>query len=213
MRFRQISTIFGGFLEDLPFGEHTKDDDQKISPCFRVSREFHRKKSIFHEKMLFLEKAGRPYQKKARKTCRNFLHFWKIGGIFQILNFWSSHITGRFWKIHEKFQFVIFYQKIVMGRKRRISLFQKTRFFAKTFLRFFYFGGLMPKWKNKVEKCPVRNIIFVYNTKNRHFLQNKPVGSEIGQKCKNRKNRCFATAIWTSRTVVTKLRKLQPDAT
>jgi hypothetical protein len=77
----------------------------------------------------------------------------------------------------------------------------------------FYSGGLMPKWKNKVEKCPVRNIIFVYNTKKCHFLQNKPVGSEIGQKCKNRKNACFATAIWTSRTVVTKLRMLQPDAT
>jgi hypothetical protein len=77
----------------------------------------------------------------------------------------------------------------------------------------FYFWGLMPKWKNKVEKCPVRNIIFVCNTKNRHFLQNKPVGSEIVQKCKNWKNCCFATAIWTSRTVVTKLRMLQPDAT
>jgi len=33
-------------------------------------------------------------------------------------------------------------------------------------------------------------------------LQNKPVGSEIDRKCKNWKNRCFATAIWTSRTVV-----------
>jgi hypothetical protein len=57
------------------------------------------------------------------------LHFWKIQGIFQILNFWSSHITGRFWKIHEKFQFMIFYQKIVMGRKRRNSLFSKNAFF------------------------------------------------------------------------------------
>jgi hypothetical protein len=27
-------------------------------------------------------------------------------------------------------------------------------------LAIFYFRGLMPKWKNKVEKCPVRNIIF-----------------------------------------------------
>jgi hypothetical protein len=71
----------------------------------------------------------------------------------------------------------------------------------------------MPKWKNKVEKSPVRNINFVWNTKKWHFLQNKPVGSEIVQKCKNRKNRCFATAIWTSRTVVTKLRMLPPDAT
>jgi hypothetical protein len=58
-----------------------------------------------------------------------FLHFWKNQGFFQILNFWSSHITGRFWKIHEKFRFVIFYQKIVMGRKRRNSLFSKNTFF------------------------------------------------------------------------------------
>jgi hypothetical protein len=59
------------------------------------------------------------------------LHFWKIQGIFQILNFWSSHITGRFWKIHEKFRFVIFWQKIVMGRKRRNALFSKNAFFRK----------------------------------------------------------------------------------
>jgi hypothetical protein len=50
MRFRQISTFFDIFLEDLPFGEHTKDDDQKMRPCFRVSREFHRKKSSFFKK-------------------------------------------------------------------------------------------------------------------------------------------------------------------
>jgi hypothetical protein len=71
----------------------------------------------------------------------------------------------------------------------------------------------MPEWKNRVEKCPVRNIIFCVKHKNCHFLQNKPVGSEIDQKCKNWKNGCFATAIWTSRTVVTKLRMLPPDAT
>jgi hypothetical protein len=71
------------------------------------------------------------------------LHFWKIGGFFQILNFWSSHITGRFWKIHEKFRFVIFWQKIVMGRKRRNSLFLKNRIFSqKHFLRFFTLEGL-----------------------------------------------------------------------
>jgi hypothetical protein len=93
------------------------------------------------------------------------LHFWKIGGFFQILNFWSSHITGRFWKIHEKFRFVIFWQKIVMGRKRRNSLFSKNVFFAKTLFAIFYFGGLMPKWKNKVEKSPVHNIKFLCNTK------------------------------------------------
>jgi hypothetical protein len=82
-----------------------------------------------------------------------------------------------------------------MGRKRRNSLFQKTRFLAKMLFVIFLLRRAYAKMKNKVEKCPVRNINFVCNTKNCHFLQNKPVGSEIGQKCKNRKNACFATAI------------------
>jgi hypothetical protein len=106
-----------------------------------------------------------------------------------------------------------FDKKSWWAEKGEIHFFKKSRFFAKMHFAIFCCGGLMPKWKNKIEKCPVRNIKFLWNTKNCHFLQNKPVGSEIGQKCKNRKNRCFATAIWTSRTVVTKLRKLHPDAT
>jgi hypothetical protein len=106
-----------------------------------------------------------------------------------------------------------FTKKSWWAEKGEFHFFKKSRFFAKSIFVIFCFWGLMPKWKNRVEKCPVRNIIFCVKHKKWHFLQNKPVGSEISQKCKNRKNRCFATAIWTSRTVVTKLRMLPPDAT
>jgi hypothetical protein len=71
------------------------------------------------------------------------LHFWKIGGFFQILNFWSSHITGRFWKIHEKFRFVIFWQKNRDGQKKaKFTFFKKHVFSQKCFLRFFTSEGL-----------------------------------------------------------------------
>jgi hypothetical protein len=53
-----------------------------------------------------------------------------------------------------------FAKKWRWAEKGEFHFFQKTRFFAKTLFAIFYCGGLMPKWKNKVEKCPVRNIKF-----------------------------------------------------
>ena len=171
MRFRQISTIFDVFSRISPLGNSPKMTLRKSGLASEFLENFIEKRAHFSQKTLFWRKAGRPYQKKARKFCCNFLHFWKIQGIFQILNFWSSHITGRFWKIHEKFQFVIFCEKMAKGRKRRNSLFSKNAFFRKMLFAIFYFGGLMPKWKNKVEKCPVRNINFVCNTKSDIFCK------------------------------------------
>ena len=214
MRFSQNSTIFGGFLEDLPFGEHTKDDDQKIRPCFQVSREFHRKKrSFFEEKRCFWKKPADLTRKRREIFAAIFCIFEKSEDFFR---FWISEaatLLDDFEKYTKNSDLRFFTKKSWWAEKGEIHFFKKSRFFAKTLFAIFCCGGLMPKWKNKVEKCPVRNINFVWNTKNCHFLQNKPVGSEIGQKCKNRKNACFATAIWTSRTVVTKLRMLPPDAT
>jgi hypothetical protein len=78
MRFHQNSTIFRGFLEDLPFGELTKDDDQKIKPCFRVSREFHRKKEvIFREKRCFWKKLADLTRKRREKFVAIFCIFEK----------------------------------------------------------------------------------------------------------------------------------------
>jgi hypothetical protein len=88
MRFHQNSTIFRCFLEDLPFGERTKDDDQKNRPCFRVSREFHLKnEAFFQEKRCFGEKLADLTRKRREFFAAIFCIFEKSGGIFQILNF------------------------------------------------------------------------------------------------------------------------------
>jgi hypothetical protein len=55
---------------------------------------------------------------------------------------------------------VIFWQKIVMGRKRRNSLFSKNTFFRKNTFCDFLLWRAYAKMKNRVEKSPVRNIIF-----------------------------------------------------
>jgi hypothetical protein len=84
MRFRQISTIFWCFFEDLPFGELTKDADQKMRPCFRVSREFHRKKGgIFEEKRCFWKKPTDLTRKRREKFVANFCIFEKSGDFFR----------------------------------------------------------------------------------------------------------------------------------
>jgi hypothetical protein len=63
-----------------------------------------------------------------------------------------------------------FDKKSRWAEKRRISLFQKTRFFAKIVFAIFYFGGLMPKWKNKVEKMPCPQYKFLCVTQKVTFF-------------------------------------------
>jgi hypothetical protein len=128
--FVKIRPFFEIFSRISPLGSSPKMTIRKSAPASEFLGNFIEKRRHFSRKTLFLEKAGRPYQKKTRKFCRNFLHFWKIGGIFQILNFWSSHITGRFWKIHEKFQFVIFTKKSWWAEKGEFYFFQKKRVFS-----------------------------------------------------------------------------------
>jgi hypothetical protein len=84
MRFQQNSTIFGGFLEDLPFGELAKDADQKMRPCFRVFREFHRKKEvIFHKKRCFWKKPVDLTRKRRENFAAIFCIFEKSGDFFR----------------------------------------------------------------------------------------------------------------------------------
>jgi hypothetical protein len=77
MRFHQNSTIFGGFLEDLPFGELTKDDDQKIRVCFRVSREFHRKRGHFSAKNAVFGKSWPTLPEKGEKNLLQIFAFFE----------------------------------------------------------------------------------------------------------------------------------------
>ena len=161
MRFSQNSTIFWCFLEDLPFGEHTKDDDQKISPCFRVSREFHRKKrAFFEEKRCFWKKPTDLTRKRREFFIANFCIFEKFREFFR---FWISEaatLLDDFEKYTKNFDLRFFDKKSWRIEKGEIHFFKKHVFSQKPIFAIFCFGGLMPKWKNKVEKCPVRNIIF-----------------------------------------------------
>jgi hypothetical protein len=145
--FFKIRPFFGVFSRISPLGSAPKMTIRNSGLLPSFSRISSKKEGHFSQKTLFWEKADRPYQKKARIICCKFLHFWKIGGFFQILNSWSSHITGRFWKIREKFRFVIFWQKIVMGRKRRNSLFSKNAIFRKNAFCDFLLGRAYAKMK------------------------------------------------------------------
>jgi len=144
MRFRQISTIFGGFLEDLPFGERTKDNDQKMRPCFRVSREFHRKKrAFFSRKTLFWRKAGRPYQKKGEKNLLQFFAFLKNREIFSDFEFLKQPHYWTILKNTRKILICDFCEKNGDGQKKaKFTFFKKCVFSRKCFLRFFTAEGL-----------------------------------------------------------------------
>ena len=148
MRFWQISTIFRCFLEDLPFGELTKDDDQKIRPCFRVSRDFHRKKEvIFHKKRCFWKKPADLTRKRREFFAAIFCIFEKFGEFFR---FWISEaatLLDDFEKYVKNFNLWFFAKKSWRAEKGEFHFFQKIRFFAKKVFAIFYFGGLMPKWK------------------------------------------------------------------
>jgi len=148
MRFLQNSTIFRCFLEYLPFGELTKDDDQKISPCFRVSREFHRKKEvIFHEKRCFWKKLADLTRKRREKFAAIFCIFEKSGEFFRFWIFEAATLLDDFEKYTKNFNLWFFTKKWRRAEKGEIHFFQKTCFFAKSIFAIFYFGGLMPKWK------------------------------------------------------------------
>jgi hypothetical protein len=82
--FVKIRPFFDIFLEDLPFGELTKDDDQKMRPCFRVSREFHRKKeAFFDKKRCFWKKLADLTRKRREKFAANFCIFEKSREFFR----------------------------------------------------------------------------------------------------------------------------------
>jgi hypothetical protein len=141
-------------------GNTPKMTIRKSGPASEFLENFIEKRRYFSRKTLFCRKAGRPYHKKARKICRNFCIFEKSGEFFR---FWISEaatLLDDFEKYTKNFDLRFFTKKSWWAEKGEIHFFKKSRFFAKKVFAIFYCGGLMPKWKNKVEKCPVRNIIF-----------------------------------------------------
>jgi hypothetical protein len=143
MRFSQNSTIFGGFLEDLPFGEHTKDDDQKIRPCFRVSREFHRKIGHFFEKNAVFGKSWPTLPEKGEKILLQFFAFLKNRGIFSNFEFLKQPHYWTILKNTRKIPICDFLPKNRDGQKKaNFTFFKKHVFSQKHFLRFFTLEGL-----------------------------------------------------------------------
>jgi hypothetical protein len=143
MRFRQISTIFGGFLEDLPFGELTKDDDQKNRPCFRVSREFHRKKRHFLKKNAVFGKSRPTLPEKGEKNSLQFFAFLKNRGNFSDFEFLKQPHYWTILKNTRKILICDFLTKNRDGQKKaNFTFFKKHVFSQKRFLRFFASEGL-----------------------------------------------------------------------
>jgi hypothetical protein len=143
MRFPQNSTIFGGFLEDLPFGEPTKDDDQKKRSCFRVSREFHRKRGIFFEKNAVLEKSRPTLPEKGENFLPQFFAFLKKSGIFSNFEFLKQPHYWTILKNTRKIPICDFLTKNRDGQKKANFTFSKNAFFReKGFSRFFTTEGL-----------------------------------------------------------------------
>jgi hypothetical protein len=143
MRFRQNSTIFGGFLEDLPFGELTKDDDQKNRPCFRVPREFHRKKEAFSAKNAVFGKSWPTLPEKGEKNLLQIFAFLKNSGNFSDFEFLKQPHYWTILKNTRKISICNFLSKNREGQKKAKFTFLKNRVFSrKWFLRFFVAEGL-----------------------------------------------------------------------
>jgi hypothetical protein len=132
MRFSQNSTIFRGFLEDLPFGELTKDDDQKMRTCFRVSREFYRKKEVFfHKKRCFGEKPADLTRKRREKFAVIFCIFEKSREFFR---FWISEaatLLDDFEKYTKNSDLWFFTKKSWWAEKGEFHFFKKNTIFRK----------------------------------------------------------------------------------
>jgi hypothetical protein len=92
-----------------------------------------------------LEKSRPTLPEKGENFLLQFFAFLKNQGNFSDFEFLKQPHYWTILKNTRKISICDFYEKIVMGRKRRNSLFQKTRFFAKTLFAIFYSGGLMPK--------------------------------------------------------------------
>ena len=143
MRFRQNSTIFGGFLEDLPFGERTKDDDQKMRPCSEFLENFIEKRRHFSRKNAVLEKSRPTLPEKGEKISLQFFVFLKNRGIFSDFEFLKQ---PHYWTILKNIRKILicdFLTKNRDGQKKANFTFLKNRvFWRKCFLRFFALEGL-----------------------------------------------------------------------
>jgi hypothetical protein len=141
--FSKIRPFFDVFSRISPFGEHTKDDDQKISPCFRVSREFHRKRRSFSQKNAVFGKSRPTLPEKRREFFVANFCILKNRGIFSDFEFLKQPHYWTILKNTRKNLICDFLRKNGEGQKKAKFTFLKNRVFSqKAFLRFFVAEGL-----------------------------------------------------------------------
>jgi hypothetical protein len=159
--FVKFRPFFGVFSRISPLGSSPKMTIRKWGPASEFLENFiEKKRSFFHKKRCFWKKLTDLTRKRREKFAANFCIFEKFGEFFR---FWISEaatLLDDFEKYTKNFNLWFFAKKWRWAEKGEFHFFKKSRFFAKTLFAIFYFWGLMPKWKNKVEKSPVRNIIF-----------------------------------------------------
>jgi len=159
--FVKFRPFFDVFSRISPLGSTPKMTIRKSGPASEFLENFiEKKRAFFEEKRCFWKKLADLTRKRREKFVAIFAFFEKIRDFFR---FWISEaatLLDDFEKYTKNFDLRFFTKKSWWAEKGEIHFFKKSRFFAKKVFAIFYCGGLMPKWKNKVEKCPVRNIIF-----------------------------------------------------
>jgi hypothetical protein len=117
-----------------------------MRPCFRVSREFHRKKRVFFEKNAVFGKSWPTLPEKGEKNLLQIFAFLKNRGNFSDFEFLKQPHYWTILKNTRKISICDFLTKNRDGQKKaKFTFFKKRVFSQKRFLRFFYCGGLMPK--------------------------------------------------------------------
>jgi hypothetical protein len=129
-----------------------------MRPCFRISREFHRKKEVFFEKNAVFGKSRPTLPEKGENFLLQIFAFLKNRGIFSDFEFLKQPHYWTILKNTRKISICDFLPKNRDGHKKgEIHFFKKHVFSQKAFLRFLL-RRAYAKMKNRVEKCPVRNI-------------------------------------------------------
>jgi hypothetical protein len=114
-----------------------------MRPCFRVSREFHRKRGHFFTKNAVLEKSRLTLPEKGEKFLLQFFAFLKNRGNFSDFEFLKQPHYWTILKNTRKILICDFLRKNGKGQKKaKFTFFKKRVFSPKRFCDFFTLEGL-----------------------------------------------------------------------
>jgi hypothetical protein len=123
---------------------------------------FIEKRRHFLKKNAVFGKSWPTLPEKGEKFLLQFFAFLKNRGNFSDFEFLKQPHYWTILKNTRKILICDFLTKNREGQKKaKFTFFKKHVFSQKCFLRFFVVEGLCQNEKNRVEKCPVRNINFV----------------------------------------------------